>query len=132
MASTTETPSLVFNLPVRKPAPLEPSLGHFKGRLLTTGFTRSMRLSSAARRNQCFASAAIVEDDNRTALRQPIGNRRVPIFQHSGQMMQKDNGEARLIAYFAIHEVRPVYTDRFGSSRVEGRGHGSFSVHTKD
>jgi hypothetical protein len=47
-------------------------------------------------------------------------------------LMQKDNEEARLIAYFAIHEVRPVYTDRFGSSRVEGRVHGSFSVHTKD
>jgi hypothetical protein len=47
-------------------------------------------------------------------------------------MMQKDNGDARLIAYLAIHEVRPVYTDRFSSSRVEGRGHGSLSVHPED
>jgi hypothetical protein len=44
----------------RKPAPLEPSLCHFKGRLVTAGFIRSMRLSSAARRNQCFASGGAI------------------------------------------------------------------------
>jgi hypothetical protein len=62
-------------------------------------------------------------------LRQTVGNRWIPIFQHRRQMVEKDNRDARLIAYFAIHEVRPIYTDCFGSGRVEGRGHGFLSAH---
>src|SRR5208337_107416 len=47
--------------------------------------------------------------------------------QHCGQMVEKDDGDAPLLAYIAIREARAVDIHRFGWGRVEGRGHGFFS-----